>query len=435
MSFSNKLSVKDVNVKGKRVLIRVDFNVPLDKATGAVKDPKRVAASMPTIKHCLDNGAKAVILMSHLGRPEGRKNAKFSLRPVVPVLESLLGGGRKVIFLSDCVGAEVEAACANPAPGSVILLENVRFYAEEEGKGKDADGKKVKADKAAIAAFRASLSKLGDVFVSDAFGTAHRAHSSMVGVNLPVKAAGLLIAKELAAFSKALDTPQRPFLAILGGAKVEDKIQLIENLLDKVDEMIISGGMAFTFKKVLSNMPIGKSLFDAKGAELVPRIMAKAAAKGVKIHLPVDFITGDKFGPDAAVGEASEAAGGIADALMGLDHGPATSAAFAQVAWRAKTIIMNGPCGVFEFPAFSAGTQRLLQAVAAATMLNGAVSILGGGDTASAGKKFCVTSLVTHVSTGGGATLELLEGKPMPGIAALSSKGDAAAAGFVAAKL
>jgi phosphoglycerate kinase len=433
MSFSNKVSVKDINVKGKRVLIRVDFNVPLDKATGAVKDPKRVAASIPTIKHCLDNGAKAVILMSHLGRPDGQKNAKFTLKPVVPVLEKLLGG-KKVTFLSDCVGADVEAACADPAPGSVILLENVRFHLAEEGKGKNAQGEKVKADKAAVAAFRASLSKLGDVFVSDAFGTAHRAHSSMVGVSLPVKASGLLIGKELDAFARALDAPQRPFLAILGGAKVEDKIQLIENLLDKVDEMIISGAMAFTFKKIISQMPIGNSLFDAKGAELVPRIMAKAKAKGVQIHLPFDFVVADKLSADAVPSEAREKSGGIPEGKMGLDHGPETATAFAQVVWRAKTIIMNGPCGVFEIPAFSAGTQRLLQAVAAATKLNGAVSILGGGDTASAGKKFGVASLVTHVSTGGGATLELLEGKPMPGIAALTTK-DAIPAGFLLAKL
>ncbi len=414
--FSNKLSIDQVDVRGKRVLIRVDFNVPLGK-DGSVKDSKRISASIPTIKYALEKGAKAVILMSHLGRPDGQRNAKFTLAPVVPVLSKLLG--KPVTFLKDCVGPEVEQACANPAEGSVILLENVRFHLAEEGKGKDAQGNKIKAKKEDVVAFRASLTKLGDIFVSDAFGTAHRAHSSMVGVNLPIRAAGFLIKSELDAFAKALDTPKRPFLAILGGAKVEDKIQLIENLLDKVDEMIISGGMAFTFKKVLDNIKIGKSLYDEKGAALVPRIMEKAKAKGVKIHLPVDYITGDKFAKDAKVGEATDKTG-IPDDAMGLDHGPLTSTNFAKVIWNAKTIIFNGPCGVFEFPSFSTGTQRALQAVAAATMLNGAVSIIGGGDTASAAKRFALGQHFTHVSTGGGATLELLEGKPMPGIACLT---------------
>lgn len=296
--FSNTLAINNVDLRDKRVFIRVDFNVPLDKE-GNVKDNKRIVASLPTIKYALEHGAKAVILASHLGRPNGQRNSKFSLAPVAPVLSKLLG--KPVTFLKDCVGPEVEAACANPAPGSVILLENVRFHIAEEGKGKNKDGQKVKATKEEIQKFRESLTKLGDVYVSDAFGTAHRAHSSMVGVNLPIRAAGFLIKSELDAFSKALDNPQRPFLAILGGAKVEDKIQLIENLLDKVDAMIISGGMAFTFKKVLDNIKIGKSLYDEKGAALVPRIMAKAKAKGVAIHLPIDYITGDKFDKYAKV--------------------------------------------------------------------------------------------------------------------------------------
>jgi len=414
--FSSKLSVDQVDVRGKRVLIRVDFNVPLDK-NGQVRDSKRISASIPTIKHVLERGAKAVILMSHLGRPDGQPNKKYSLAPVVPVLSKLLN--RDVIFLNDCVGPEVEAACANPATGSVILLENLRFHIEEEGKGKDASGNKIKASKDAIAKFRASLSKLGDVYVSDAFGTAHRAHSSMVGVNLPIRAAGFLIKTELDAFAKALDKPQRPFLAIVGGAKVEDKIQLIENLLEKSNEMIIGGGMAFTFKKVLTGMNIGKSLYDPKGAELVPKIMAKAKALNVKIHLPVDWITANKIGNDAKIGYATEKTGIPADE-MGLDHGPETAANFMQVIFRAKTIIMNGPPGVFEYSAFSTGTQRLLECIAAATHFGGAVSILGGGDSAFAAKKFQLSKFFTHVSTGGGATLELLEGKPMPGIAALS---------------
>ena len=233
LKLSNKLSLDSVDVRGKRVLMRVDFNVPLDKKTGTVSDPLRIIEAMPSIRYILDRGAKSLVLMSHLGRPDGKVQAKYSMAPVVPVLEKALGG-RKVLFLKDCVGPEVEAACANPAPGSVILLENLRFHLEEEGSAKGADGKKIKADKEATKAFRASLTKLGDVYVNDAFGTAHRAHSSMVGVTLPIRASGFLLQKELAAFARVLEAPQRPYLAILGGAKVKDKIQLIDNLLDKV---------------------------------------------------------------------------------------------------------------------------------------------------------------------------------------------------------
>lgn len=233
LKLSNKLSLDSIDVRGKRVLMRVDFNVPLDKKSGKVSDPLRIIEAMPSINYILERGAKSLVLMSHLGRPDGKVQAKYSMAPVVPVLEKALGGNRKVLFLKDCVGAEVEAACANPAPGTVILLENLRFHLEEEGSAKGADGKKIKADKEATKAFRASLTRLGDVYVNDAFGTAHRAHSSMVGVTLPIRASGFLLQKELKAFSRVLEAPQRPYLAILGGAKVKDKIQVCSHAIHR----------------------------------------------------------------------------------------------------------------------------------------------------------------------------------------------------------
>ena len=374
------------------------------------------AAPPPALSDALENGAKSVVLMSHLGRPDGAPNPKFSMAPVLPTLQERLG--RPVKFLPECVGATTEAACADPALGSVFLLENLRFHVEEEGKGVNAAGEKVKAGKDAVKAFEASLTKLGDVYVNDAFGTAHRAHASMVGVRLPVRAAGKLMAKELEYFNRALSAPARPFLAILGGAKVSDKILLINSLLDKVDEMIIGGGMAFTFKRV-AGVPIGKSLFDEEGAKLVPEILAKAAAKGVKIHLPTDYVAADKFEKDAATKAVSDASGGVPEGWMGLDVGPATSAAFGAVIGRARTVVWNGPAGVFEMPAFAKGTQAMANAVAAATA-SGAVTIVGGGDTATAAEQFGVKNKVSHVSTGGGASLELLEGKVLPGVAALT---------------
>jgi phosphoglycerate kinase len=337
------------------------------------------------------------------------------MRPCVAVLEKHLG--RPVVFLDDCVGPAVEAACANPAPGTVFLLENLRFHVEEEGKGVDAAGAKFKAPKEAVAAFSASLTKLGDVYVNDAFGTAHRAHASMVGVKLPVRASGFLLKRELAYFARALDAPARPFLAILGGAKVADKIQLIMSLLDKVDEMVIGGGMAYTFKAA-AGVAIGDSLFDAEGAKLVPEILAKAAARGVRLHLPVDHVVADKFAADAATRLVTDAQG-VPAGWRGLDVGPASAAAFAAAVARAKTIVWNGPAGVFEWPAFAAGTKALADAVAAATD-KGAVSIIGGGDTATAAAMFGIEARVSHVSTGGGASLELLEGKELPGVAALT---------------
>jgi phosphoglycerate kinase len=412
-----KLFIEDVELKGKRALIRVDFNVPQDKATGAITNTKRIEAALPTIRYALDHGA-AVILMSHLGRPDGKRIEKFSLKPVADALSNLLG--RSVQFLTDCVGPEVEGACAKARPGEVILLENLRFHIEEEGKVKLEDGTKLKADAAKVAAFRASLSKLGDVYINDAFGTAHRDHSSMTGVQLPQRACGYLMKKELDAFSAVLENPKRPLLAILGGAKVADKIQLINNLLDKADEIIIGGGMAFTFKKVLANMPIGNSLFDAEGAKLVPDLMKKAQEKGRKIILPVDYVCGDKFAADAQVKAADDGAG-IPDGWMGLDVGPKSTAQFVDAIQRARTIVWNGPAGVFEFPAFEKATRAMSDAIVTATQA-GATTVIGGGDTATAAKKYSADKKVTHTSTGGGASLEYLEGRVLPGVAALSEK-------------
>ncbi|CAG9530321.1 unnamed protein product [Cercopithifilaria johnstoni] len=410
----NKLSIDKVDVKDKRVLIRVDFNVPLKD--GKITNNQRITAAVPTIKYALDHGAKAVILMSHLGRPDGMKKMEFTLEPVVAELKNVLG--KDVTFVHDCVGPEAEKATANPAPGSVILLENLRFYLEEEGKGVNEKGEKVKASQADIDNFRASLTKHGDVYVNDAFGTAHRAHSSMVGVKLEKRATGFLMKKELDYFAKALDNPVPPFLAILGGAKVADKIQLIRNLLDKVNEMIIGGGMAYTFLKVINNINIGKSLFDTEGAKIVNELMDKAKNKGVKIHLPIDFIIADDFKEDAQF-KTADLKSGIPDGWMGLDIGPETAKQFAEVVGRAKTVVWNGPAGVFEWENFSKGTKAVMDAVVNATS-KGAVTIIGGGDTATCCKKWKTGDKVSHVSTGGGASLELLEGKVLPGVDALS---------------
>ena len=326
--------------------------------------------------------------------------------------------GRPVTFLSDCVGPAVEAACASPAPGSVILLENLRFHVEEEGKGVDAAGATVKASKDAVAAFATSLTSLGDVYVNDAFGTAHRAHASMVGVKLPIRASGFLLKKELAYFARALEAPARPYLVILGGAKVSDKIQLIENLLDKADEMIIGGGMAFTFKKVVDGVAIGDSLFDEEGGKIVADLVAKAKARNVKLHLPVDYVIADKFAADATSRVVTDAEG-VPAGWRGLDIGPKSRATFREAVLRARTVVWNGPMGVFEWPAFEAGTKDVMSAVVEATA-SGATTIIGGGDTATAAANYGAEDKVSHVSTGGGASLELLEGKQLPGVVALS---------------
>jgi len=411
----NKLGIRDVAIEGKRVVMRVDFNVPMDKEQN-ITNTQRIDAAMESIKFALEQGAKSVVVMSHLGRPDGNVNAKYSLKPVVKVLEDRLG--KSVTFLSDCVGAEVESACADPEPGSVILLENLRFHIEEEGKGKDASGKSVKAAKEDVEAFRQSLSKLGDVYVNDAFGTAHRAHSSMVGVAHDVRAAGMLLKKELDVFGKALEDPARPFLAILGGAKVSDKIQLIKNMLGKVDRLVISGGMAFTFLKVLNGVEIGSSLYDEEGSKIVEELMAIAKEKGVEVLLPVDFVNADKFDKDAntAVGDLKT---GVPEGWMGLDHGPRSTEMMVESIKSSKTIIWNGPPGVFEMEKFAESSKAFCAAVVEATKA-GALTIAGGGDTATCVAKFGVEDGLSHVSTGGGASLELLEGKVLPGVAALS---------------
>lgn len=394
--------------------MRVDFNVP--QKDGKITNNQRIVAALDSIKYALDQKAKSVVLCSHLGRPDGNKNLKFTLSPVADELKTLLG--RDVTFLSDCVGSEVEAACADPAPGSVILLENLRFHIEEEGKGVNSSGAKVKAEPAKVAEFRASLRKLGDVYVNDAFGTAHRAHSSMVGEGFEERASGFLLKKELTYFAKALENPERPFLAILGGAKVKDKIQLIENMLDRVDEMMIVGGMAFTFLKISKNMEIGDSLYDDEGAKIVEKLLAKAQQKNVKMHFPVDFVTADKFDENANTGSAT-AEGGIPAGWMGLDCGPVSTESFREPIARAKIIVWNGPCGVFEFAKFANGTKSVMDMVVEATKA-GCVSIIGGGDTATCCAQWGTEDKVSHVSTGGGASLELLEGKTLPGVAALS---------------
>uniref|UniRef100_T1JGK5 Phosphoglycerate kinase n=1 Tax=Strigamia maritima TaxID=126957 RepID=T1JGK5_STRMM len=409
-----KLGLNSLDVANKRVIIRVDFNVPMKN--GQITNNQRIVAALDSVRYILDHGAKSVVLMSHLGRPDGKRMDKYSLKPVAEELKRLLA--RDVLFLADCVGPDIEYACADPPPGSIILLENLRFHKEEEGSGIDEAGNKIKADPAAVEAFRSSLTKLGDVYVNDAFGTAHRAHSSMVGVKLDRRAAGFLMKKELDYFAKALENPDRPFLAILGGAKVKDKIQLIENMLDQVNEMIVGGGMAFTFLKVLNGMNIGSSLFDDDGAKIVQRLMDKAKSNNVTMHLPTDFVTGNKFSEKAETGTATISTG-IPDGWMGLDVGPESTKVFTEAVQRAKLIVWNGPVGVFEFDNFAKGTKAVMDAVVAATS-KGCTTIIGGGDTATACAKWNTEEKVSHVSTGGGASLELLEGKILPGVAALS---------------
>mmetsp|Transcript_17835 Transcript_17835/g.46578 ORF Transcript_17835/g.46578 Transcript_17835/m.46578 type:complete len:423 (+) Transcript_17835:32-1300(+) len=419
----NKLSVEDVDLAGKRVLIRVDFNVPMDKA-GNITNNQRIVGAIPTIKKCYEKGAKAVILMSHMGRPNGVAQPTMSLKPVAVRLGELLE--REVTFLDDCVGAEVEAACAAPADGSLILLENLRFHVAEEGKGtKDGKpekkgGEPIKATAEETAAFRASLTKLGDVYVCDAFGTVHRGHSSMVGVDLPTKVAGLLVLKELQAFSKVLTAPQKPLVAIVGGAKVSDKIKLIDSLIEKADGIIICGGMAYTFLKVCFGMEIGKSLFDKKGADIVQGILDKAKAKGVDVTLPVDWLCGQEFKNDQETKLVTQAEG-IPEGWEGMDCGPESMKIFAGKVAAARTVVWNGPAGVFEFDNFSKGTKAILDAVAALHAAGG-VGMIGGGDSATAAANAGMEDKVTFVSTGGGASLELLQGELLPGILNLQDK-------------
>lgn len=410
MDILNKLSVSDVNLEGKRVFLRTDYNVPLDDGL-KITNTARIDASIPTLKYILEHGARSLVVASHLGRPKGAGfEEKFSMRPVRDALQAIFPD-RQITFLADCVGPEVEAACASPAPGSLILLENLRFHAEETSE-EEADPK--------VTAFRESLRKLADVYCSDAFGTAHRPHSSMVGQFFDVKCAGFLMQKELEYFRIALSNPTRPYLAIMGGAKIHDKIKLIKNMLLKVDKLIIGGGMAFTFLKVTRGMPIGGSLYDAEGAKIVPEIMELAKKQGVEVLLPVDFVCGDAFKNDCNR-KTVTAAQGIEDGWEGMDCGPESTRLFAQAVESAKTVIWNGPLGCFEMPNFAAGTNAILHELVKATG-NGAITIIGGGDSATAAKKAKVTSKISHVSTGGGASLELLQGEQLPGVVRLSDK-------------
>ena len=410
-------AITDLDLSGKRVLMRVDFNVPQDKATLAITNNQRIVSALPTIRHALDHGA-SVVLMSHLGRPNGARVDKFSLRPVAQELERLLE--RPVQFVDDCVGEAATAATAGLQPGAVVLLENVRFHVEEEGKRKvvDADGNKrsEKADPEKVAQFRRDLASNGDVFVNDAFGTAHRAHSSVSGVaeHLPA-ACGFLLQKELDAFGKVLSAPERPFVAILGGAKVSDKLPVIENLLPKVDKLIIGGAMAYTFLTKMGRS-VGTSLVEQDLLDEAGRVLAMAEEQGKELLLPVDHVCAAEFAADSP---ASVHEGDIPDGLMGLDVGPQTVAAYVAALQGARTVIWNGPMGVFEMDAFCKGTEAVAQAVADATA-SGAFTVVGGGDSVAAAEKLGIVDKLSHVSTGGGASLELLEGKTLPGVAALS---------------
>ena len=390
-----KLSVRDLDLKGKRVFIRVDFNVPFAPGGQEITSDKRIKASLPTIEYCLEQGA-GLILASHLGRPKGKPNPEMSLKPVAARLQELLG--RPVRMAPDCIGPEVEAM--KPAPGEVLLLENLRFHPEEEKNDPE---------------FARKLASLCDVYVNDAFGSAHRAHASTEGMIrfVPKAAAGLLMDKELEWLGKATSNPARPCVAILGGAKVSDKIEVIENLLKIVDKMLIGGAMAYTFLKA-QGRPAGKSLVEEDKVDLARELLASA---GGKLLLPSDHVVAAEL----KEGAASEVVTAIPDDKLGVDIGPATIAAYTKELSAAKTIIWNGPMGVFEKPPFDAGTVALAKAVAE----SGAVSVVGGGDSEKAVKAAGVAAKITHISTGGGASLEFLAGLSLPGVAALTEKGSA----------
>ncbi len=409
-----KLFIEDLDLAGRRVLMRVDFNVPVNN--GKVENDKRLRASLPSIRHVLGKGA-SLVLMSHLGRPDGQATAKYSLAPVAAKLAELLG--RPVKFLPDCVGAEVERACAALKPGEVALLENLRFHIEEEGKVKKEDGSSVKADPEAVKAFRASLTKLGDVYVNDAFGTAHRAHSSMTGVAHEKRAAGYLMKKELDFLGDAVNTPKRPFVAIIGGAKVSGKIDVIASLLPKVDRLLIGGAMAFTFYKA-QGREVGGSLVEDDRLQMAKDLLARA---GDKLVLPIDAVVTDTFDFDARrVGTLRTVPWDrIGPKDIGVDIGEGSRAKFAEIVKSAKTVVWNGPMGVFEIAATAAGTLAVARALADATA-QGAITVVGGGDSVSAVEKNGLADKVTHVSTGGGASLEFLEGKDLPGVAYLSDR-------------
>ena len=393
-----KKTVKDVDVRSKRVLVRVDYNVPLD-ANGNVSDDKRITASLPTINYLLEQGAR-IILCSHLGRPKGEVKKEFSLAPVAKRLKELLPGVN-IYFASDCIGEEAQQKAAALKDGEILLLENLRFHKEEEKNDPE---------------FAKKLASLAEIYVSDAFGTVHRAHASTacVAAYLPA-VAGFLIGKELSIMGGALENPERPFVAILGGAKVADKIGVITNLLNKCDTLLIGGGMAYTFFKAMG-YEIGDSLLDAESIDLAKQLMENAKQKGVKLLLPVDTVVAKAFAADAE--HMTVAANAIPVGWQGLDIGEKTRELFAAEIKNAKTVIWNGPMGVFEFPEFAKGTEAVAKACAEC----GGTTIIGGGDSASAVKKLGYADKMTHISTGGGASLEFLEGKVLPGVAALNDK-------------
>jgi phosphoglycerate kinase len=397
----NKLTINDLDLKSQRVFIRVDFNVPLKDSV--VTDDTRIRETLPTLRLAIQKGGR-LVLASHLGRPKGGPDPKYSLKPAAKKLEELLE--RPIQFASDCVGPESEAQSKRLKDGEVLLLENVRFHPEEEKNGE---------------AFSKQLAALCDaVFVCDAFGSAHRAHASVVGITRFVKqaAAGLLMEKELAYLGKAVTKPARPFVAILGGAKVSDKIEVVENLMRIADAMLIGGGMAYTFLKA-QGLPIGKSIVEEDKLELAHKILAAAKQKGFKFLLPLDHVIAPEFKADAPASTVKVTA--TPPDQMGLDIGPQTVAEYAAEISKAKTIVWNGPMGVFEMPSFAKGTLEVAQAVAAATTA-GATSIVGGGDSVAAVHQSGLSAKISHISTGGGASLEFLGGRILPGVEALSDK-------------
>jgi phosphoglycerate kinase len=396
-----KLTINDLDLRGKRVFLRVDFNVPLKD--GVVTDDTRIRETLPTLRLAIERGAR-LVLASHLGRPKGSRNEKYSLKPTAKKLEELWG--KSIAFSDDCVGVEAEAKSKSLKDGDVLLLENVRFHAEEE---KNDQG------------FSKQLASLCDgLFVCDAFGSAHRAHASVVGITQFVKqsAAGLLMGRELAYLGKAISNPERPFVAILGGAKVSDKIEVVENLMKIADVLLIGGGMAYTFLKA-QGKAIGKSLVENEKLDLAKRILEDARARNFKFLLPVDNVIAPEFKADAPATVVD--VGAIPDEQMGLDIASRTIALYGSEIARAKTIVWNGPMGVFEMPAFAKGTLAIAKAVAGATH-GGATSIVGGGDSVAAVHQSGVADKISHISTGGGASLEFLGGRKLPGVEALSEK-------------
>lgn len=394
----NKKTIEDIDVSGKKVLVRVDFNVPLDE-NGNIADETRIKAALPTIKYLLEHNA-AVILCSHLGRPKGEFNMKYSLAPVAKRLKEIFGED-KVVFASDVIGESAKKAVDGLKPGNIVLLENLRFHKEEE-----------KNDPA----FAKALASYADIYVNDAFGTAHRAHASTAGVAEYLPAvAGYLIGKELSVMGKALDNPERPFVAILGGRKVSDKIGVINNLLEKVDTLIIGGAMSYTFFKAMG-LNIGNSLVEEDKLELAKQLLSKAKAKGIKMLLPVDCVLAREFNAEAEMLIVDYDK--IPDGWEGMDIGPKTRELYAQAVKPAKTVIWNGPMGVFEFPRFAEGTKAVAKALSECS----GTTIIGGGDSAAAVEQLGFADKISHISTGGGASLEFLEGLELPGVAALNDK-------------